>query len=284
MIPILLRLGPITVYSYGLMMALGFIAADIACTSEFRRRGYQGEWASTLILWTATSGVVGSRIYDIIDNWPRYAADPKSMIFSGAGFVWYGGLAGGIVASYIVARHYKIRWPVLLDMSAPGLVLGHAVGRIGCLLSGDGDWGTVSKLPWAMAYPKAIVGWTGRTVLVLSSGNQLVAAPGCTETGCAPWVRVHPAPVYETILYTGVFLVLWAIRKKARIDGQLFCLYLIMAGACRFLVEFIRVNPRVMWGLSEAQLIALTMVAIGALAYSWSSFTALPKSAARAAA
>ncbi len=283
MIPILFHLGPLTIYSYGLMMALGFIAADIACTSEFKRHGYQGEWASTLILWTAIAGVAGSRVYDIIDNWPRYAADPSAMIFSGAGFVWYGGLAGGLLASYFVARHYRIRWLTLADMAAPGLAIGHAVGRIGCLLSGDGDWGTVSNLPWAMSFPHAIVGWNGRSVLTLS-GNRLVAAPGCTDSGCAPWVRVHPAPLYETILYTGVFLILWAIRKKVNLEGQIFYLYLIMAGGCRFLVEFIRVNPRVLWGLSEAQLIALLMVAVGLAAYTWSRMTAPAGAAAKEAA
>jgi phosphatidylglycerol:prolipoprotein diacylglycerol transferase len=283
MIPILLRVGPITIYSYGLMMALGFIAADVACTSEFRRHGYKGEWASTLILWTAISGVVGSRLYDIVDNWPRYAANPWDMVFSGAGFVWYGGLAGGFIASYFVARHYRIRWLLLADMAAPGLAIGHAIGRIGCQLSGDGDWGMVSRLPWAMAYPKAIVGWNGRSVLALS-GNHLVPAPGCTDAGCAPWVRVHPAPVYETILYTGVFLVLWSVRKKLHVEGQVFYLYLVMAGACRFAVEFIRVNTRVVWGLSEAQLIALAMVATGAAAYAWSSVTSPARTAAKQAA
>lgn len=284
MIPILLRLGPITIYSYGLMMALGFIAADIICTSEFKRLGYKGEWASTLILWTAIAGVGGSRVYDIIDNWHYYAANPAQMVLSGAGFVWYGGLAGGVVASYIVARHYRIPWPRLADCAAPALALGHAIGRIGCQLSGDGDWGTVSNLPWAMAFPKAIVGWTGRTVLVLGPNNTLVAAPGCTDAGCAPWVRVHPAPVYETILYTGVFLVLWAIRKRVRPDGQIFYLYLIMAGVCRFVVEFIRVNPRVLWGLSEAQLIAIAMVLIGIAAYVWAGARSFPSAAAKQAA
>jgi phosphatidylglycerol---prolipoprotein diacylglyceryl transferase len=283
MIPILLRLGPITIYSYGLMMALGFIAADLVCSSEFKRHGFKAEWASTLILWAAIGGVAGSRIYDIIDNWPRYAANPREIIFSGAGFVWYGGLAGGILAGWFVARHYRIRFLTMTDMAAPGLALGHAIGRIGCQLSGDGDWGMVSKLPWAMAFPHAIVGWNGRSVLALS-GNQLVAAPGCNDAGCAPWVRVHPAPVYETILYTGVFLVLWAIRKKINVEGEIFYLYLIMAGACRFLVEFIRVNPRVLWGLSEAQLIAAAMVVIGATAYVWSRATALPNTAAKQAA
>jgi phosphatidylglycerol---prolipoprotein diacylglyceryl transferase len=283
MIPILLRLGPITIYSYGLMMALGFIAADLACASEFKRHGFKSEWASTLILWAAIGGVAGSRLYDIIDNWSRYAANPREIIFSGAGFVWYGGLAGGILAGWMVARHYRIRFLTMADMAAPGVAIGHAIGRIGCQLSGDGDWGMVSNLPWAMAYRHAIVGWNGRSVLALS-GNQLVAAPGCNNAGCAPWVRVHPAPVYETILYTGVFLALWAIRKKVNIEGQIFYLYLIMAGACRFLVEFIRVNPRVLWGLSEAQLIAGAMVIVGATAWGWSLATALPNAAAKQAA
>ena len=277
MIPIVLRLGPFTIYSYGLMMGLGIIAAGVACTSEFKRRGYRGEWASTLVVWSAISGGVGSRIYDIIDNWPHYAANPLDMIFSTAGFVWYGGLMGVAIASYFVARYYRIPWLVLTDMAVPGLAIGHAIGRIGCLLSGDGDWGTVSNLPWAMAYPNAIVGWNGQTVLKLDSHNHLVSA-------FYPGVRVHPAPVYETILYTGVFLVLWSLRKKPHVDGQIVYLYLILAGACRFLVEFVRVNPRVLWGLSEAQLIALVMVVIGVTAYAWSKATALPKTAAHQAA
>jgi phosphatidylglycerol:prolipoprotein diacylglycerol transferase len=277
MIPIVLRLGPFAIYSYGLMMGLGIIAAGVACTSEFKRRGYKGEWASTLVAWSAISGVVGSRIYDIIDNWPHYAANPLDMIFSSAGFVWYGGLMGGAIASYFVARYYRIPWLVLTDMAVPGLAIGHAIGRIGCLLSGDGDWGTVSDLPWAMAYPNAIVGWNGQTVLKLDSHNHLVSA-------FYPGVRVHPAPVYETILYTGVFLVLWSLRKKPHVDGQIVYLYLILTGACRFLVEFVRVNPRVLCGLSEAQLIALVMVAIGVTAYAWSKATALPKTAAHQAA
>jgi len=277
MIPILLHLGPLTIHSYGLMMWLGIFAAGVACTGEFKRRGYNGEWAVNLVVWSAISGIVGSRIYDIIDNWPHYAANPWDMIFSGAGFVWYGGLMGGAIGSFFVARYYRIPWLVLTDMAVPGLAIGHAIGRIGCLLSGDGDWGTVSNLPWAMAYPNAIVGWNGQTVLKLDSHNHLVSA-------FYPGVRVHSAPLYETILYTGVFLVLWSLRKKPHVDGQMVYLYLILAGFSRFLVEFVRVNPRVLWGLSEAQLIALVIVAIGVTAYAWSKAAALPKTAAHQAA
>jgi len=97
-------------------------------------------------------------------------------------------------------------------------------------------------------------------------------------------VRVHPAPVYETILYTGVFLVLWSLRKRLNVDGQILYVYLVLAGICRFLVEFIRVNSRVLWGLSEAQLIALIMVAVGITGYAWSSVASPARTTAKQAA
>ena len=263
MIPILFRIGPITVYSYGLMMALGFLAADFFASLEFKRRGYDPEHASMLVLWVAICGIVGSRIYDILDHLQRYLADPWTMIFSGSGFVYFGGLLGGLIASYFVALRYKIPWLTMADMCAPGLIIGHAIGRLGCQLSGDGDWGLPSTLPWAMAYPKAIVGWSAQTVLKLDSHDNLVSA-------FFPGVRVHPAPVYESILYTAVFLILWSLRKKPFIErsqGRLFYLYLMLAGASRFLVEFIRINPRIFLGLSEAQLISAAMMIVGIIAY-----------------
>ncbi|MFZ0887570.1 MAG: prolipoprotein diacylglyceryl transferase [Candidatus Binataceae bacterium] len=260
MIPILFKIGPITLYSYGLMMALGFLAADFVIGRDFGQRGYNPDYASTLVVWAAIGGIAGARILDVFNNLSQYMADPKSIIFSGSGFVWYGGLAGGLIASYGVARRYKIPWLVIADVSGPALALGQGIGRIGCQLAGDGDWGLPSKLPWAMAYPRAIVGWNPQTVLTLDSHGSLVS-------GFYPGVRVHPAPIYETILYLGVFAVLWSLRKKLHVDGRLFYLYLILAGASRFLVEFIRVNPRVMLGLSEAQLIAIAMMTIGLSAY-----------------
>lgn len=270
MIPVLLRLGPITVYSYGLMMALGFIAADLVCTSEFKRRQLNPEQASMLVLWTAIAGIVGARLWDVFDNWSSYMAHPSSIVFSGAGFVWYGGLAGGILASFIVVRYYGLKWLMAADIAAPAIAIGHAFGRMGCLLSGDGDWGTPSNLPWAMRFPHAIVGWTGRTVLTVNRFDQLVPAPGCTDTGCSPWVRVHPAPIYEAILYTAIFLLLMKLGRKAHVDGRIFYLFLVLSGAARFAVEFVRVNPRVAFGLTEYQLTALVMMVVGAGAYLWS--------------
>ncbi len=260
MIPILFKIGPLTIYSYGLMMALGFIVGDFVIARDFRRRGYNPEYASNLVVWGALGGIAGSRLLYVVNNLPDYIADPKAIIFSGSGFVWYGGMIGGLIASYIVARYYKIPWLAVADSCGPALAVGQALGRVGCQLAGDGDWGMPSRLPWAMAYPHAIVGWNAQTVLTLDSHDNLVS-------GFYPGVRVHPAPVYETILYLCVFAILWSLRTRIHVDGRIFYLYLILAGASRFAVEFIRINPRVLLGLSEAQLIAIAMIAIGSVAF-----------------
>lgn len=262
MIPVLFHLGPLTVYSYGLMMALGFLAADYVIRLECIRRGYDPEYSSSIVITAAILGLVGSRVYAILDDLPTYLADPKAMIFSGSGFVFYGGLFGGILGTYLVSRWYRIGFAATIDMCAPALAIGQAIGRLGCQLSGDGDWGLPSTLPWAMTYPKAIVGWTGDSVLKLGAHYQLL--PACTDYASCLNVRVHPAPVYETILYTGVFLVLWSMRKTSHPAGRVFYWYLLLAGAARFVVEFVRINPRVFYMFSEAQLIAAGMMVAGA--------------------
>jgi phosphatidylglycerol:prolipoprotein diacylglycerol transferase len=264
MIPVLLRIGPISIYSYGLMMALGFIVGDFVLTAECKRRGYSADMATALVVWCAIGGLVGARILDVINEWPAYAAHPWSIVFSGSGFVWYGGFIGGVFAAWLVARYYKVGFLRVTDMCAPALILGQAFGRMGCLLSGDGDWGLPSKLPWAMAFPHAIVGWNGQTVLKLNADHQLVS-------GFYPGVRVQPTPIYEAILYVAIFCVLWSVRKKIRIDGRILYLYLMLEGLARFLVEFVRINPRVLWGLSQAQLISIVMMVAGAAAWYWSS-------------
>ena len=259
MIPVLFHLGPLTVYSYGLMMALGFLAADYVIRLECIRRGLDPEYSSSIVIAAAVAGLIGSRIYAILDDLPTYLADPKSMIFSGSGFVFYGGMIGGLLGAYLVSRWYRIGLGVTMDMCGPALAIGQAIGRIGCQLSGDGDWGLPSTVPWAMSYPKAIVGWNSDTVLKLDEHYRLVS-------GYFPGVRVHPAPIYETILYVGVFTILWSMRKTSHPAGRIMYWYLLLGGAARFIVEFWRINPRVFYMLSEAQLIAIGMMVIGAVA------------------
>ena len=259
MIPVLFHLGPLTVYSFGLMMALGFLAADYVIRLECVRRGYDPEYSSSIVIAAAVMGLIGSRLYAILDDLPTYLADPKTMIFSGSGFVFYGGMIGGLLGAYLVSRWYRIGFGPTIDMCAPALAIGQAIGRMGCQLAGDGDWGLVSNVPWAMAYPRAIVGWNSQTVLKLDDHYQLVS-------GFFPGVRVHPAPVYETILYLGVFTILWSLRKTSYPPGRIMYWYLLLGGAARFIVEFWRINPRVFYMFSEAQLIAFAMMVVGSVA------------------
>src|SRR5713101_5455319 len=123
MIPIPLRIGPITIYSYG----LAFIVGDRLVTSEFKRRGYDAGLASTLVAWVAIASFGGARLNDVIDNWRIYSTDPKSIIFSSTGFVFYGGFIGGSLASIVFAHRFRIRWLTLADMCAPALALAHAI-------------------------------------------------------------------------------------------------------------------------------------------------------------
>jgi phosphatidylglycerol:prolipoprotein diacylglycerol transferase len=163
------------------------------------------------------------------------------MIVSGAGFVWYGGLFGGTAAVSWIIRQNRLPWLQVVDCIAPALAVGHAIGRIGCQLAGDGDWGTVSDLPWAMAYPNAIVGWD-----------------------YPPGVRVHPAPVYEMLANLGIFAVLWSMRRRPRPDGAILWWYVILSALSRFAIEFVRINDPVLLGLTVAQLTSVILVAVAA--------------------
>jgi phosphatidylglycerol:prolipoprotein diacylglycerol transferase len=138
---------------------------------------------------------------------------------------------GGLLSAFLVARYYKVSIGATADMAGPALVIGQALGRIGCLVSGDGDWGLPTTLPWGMQFPNAIVGWNGNTVLKLDSQDHLVS-------GFYPGVHVHPTPIYEAVAYTLIFLFLWSRRKQTKVPGQIFYIYMMLAGTARFLVEF----------------------------------------------
>ena len=203
MIPVLFHLGPLTVYSFGLMMALGFLAADYVIRLECVRRGFDPEYSSSIVIAAAVAGLIGSRIYAILDDLPTYLADPKSMIFSGSGFVFYGGMIGGLLGAYLVSRWYRIGFGVTMDMCGPALAIGQAIGRMGCQLAGDGDWGLPSNVPWAMAYPHAIVGWNPQTVLKLDDHYQLVSAILRTACECIRRRFTKPFCISACLQYCG---------------------------------------------------------------------------------
>ncbi len=247
MYPVLLQVGPFTVYSFGTLMALAALVAGWVVWSELKRYHYNPEIASNLVVAAAVGGLIGARIFFIFEDWPNFIRSPLGFLISGAGFTWYGGFFGGALAVTWVVRRSGIPWLLAADICTPALAIAYGIGRIGCHVGGDGDWGVVSDVPWAVAYTNAIIGW----VHPISS---LPYPAG---------VKVHPTPIYEFLGSLLVFSILWALRKKEYPLGTVFWLYLLLSGTARFLVEFWRVNPAIGLGLSQAQWISLTLVLVG---------------------
>jgi phosphatidylglycerol:prolipoprotein diacylglycerol transferase len=196
---------------------------------------------------TAVGGLIGARLLFIVEEWQGFLAAPWRYIFTGAGFTWYGGFFGGAAAGLWAARKNRIPALTGLDIAAPALALAYGVGRIGCHVAGDGDWGSVTDMPWGVAYTNAIVGW--------ADPNTGIPYP--------PGVKVHPTPIYEFLQGVLVFAILWSLRKKSFAPGTMAWLYLILAGLMRFVVEFWRINPALGFGLSEAQWFSLGLMAVG---------------------
>ena len=182
---------------------------------------------------------MGARIYYLIQNYSLVKHDLIGSLFSGSGLVWSGGVIGGAIAVLAWAAWRGMLNLALLDLASVPLAMGYAIGRIGCQVSGDGDYGKPSHLPWAMGYPH----------------GTLPTPPG---------VRVQPTPIYETLVMGLVAWGLWRLRDRVR-PGVLFALYLVLAGIERLLVEFVRRNAHVLAGLTGPQLESIFSIALGAL-------------------
>jgi len=228
-------LGPLTLQSFGLMFALAFLAAGWLIWKRLGEIGRPPDWAYEMGFAALIGGVVGSRLYFVVQNYDDIKGDLLGNLFGGSGLVWYGGAIGGAIAVLLWARYRDFLRLALLDLAAPALALGYAVGRIGCQLSGDGDYGKAWDGPWAMAYPDGTVPTTE---------------------------EVHPTPVYEALAMGFGAWLLWRLRDRFR-AGVLFALYLVYAGGERFLVEFVRRNDAVAAGLTGAQLESLAMMVAG---------------------
>jgi phosphatidylglycerol:prolipoprotein diacylglycerol transferase len=253
MYPVLFEIGPITIYSIGVFWALGALAAVWILQLELKRDGYDEQLAGTVVMSAALGGLIGARLLFIFEEREQFTREPMALLLSGSGFSWFGGLfAGGVAAAWSV-RKYRLPSRQAADICAPALALAYGIGRIGCFLAGDGTWGKVSDVPWAMSFPDAIAGW----------------AHPLTGERYAPGVKVHPTQLYELVQSLIVFAILWLVRKKPHQPGAVFYLYMILAGSMRFLVEFWRVNPIIGVGLTEYQWISAAMVVIGLSLLLW---------------
>ncbi|MFC1481786.1 prolipoprotein diacylglyceryl transferase [Candidatus Neomarinimicrobiota bacterium] len=253
--PEIVRLGPFVISSYGFMMVVAFLLVYLLLARDGKKLGWDPEFSQDLVFWAAMGGVIGAKVYYLIENIGRgsgqnlaglgemfmglFTLDLQRMAGGiqnfGAGMVYFGGLMGALILITIGLRRRKQPWLPIADLVAPYIILGYAIGRIGCFMVGD-DYGIPSSLPWAVAFPN----------------------------GLPPTiVPVHPTQIYEFLMGLGIAGFLYWKRGHGKFTGEIFALYLILAGIERFMIEFIRTNPAYMLGLSGAQLIGIIMVGMG---------------------
>jgi phosphatidylglycerol---prolipoprotein diacylglyceryl transferase len=261
MIPFL-HIGPLTIPTYGLMVACAMIVSYYVLRADMARRKLATDSeaaAETFIAIPCLAGIVGAKLYHVLETPADLFADPWHQIFSQFGFAWFGGLIAGFAAFVWLARRYKIPLLEMLDAGSPAAALGYGIGRIGCLLSGDGDYGIPTSLPWGMSFPNGLVPTTD---------------------------RVHPTPIYELIAACVIAWILWRIGGRGiaasksgtvRSGGRVFAAYLILTGIARFLVEIIRINPRSFLGMSNAQTASVLSVVAGGLLWWYSQKSSLRK-------
>ena len=171
------------------------------------------------------------------------------------GFAFAGAIIGGFIALLFLAWRFRMKPLLMLDVASPAAALGYGIGRIGCLISGDGDYGKPTTLPWGMAFPHGIVPTT----------------ESCVEWGAPADCRVHPTPIYEFLVALLIFWFLWKLGewcfKKRAPYGIVFSAYLVLTGIARFLVEIIRINPRSFYGMSNAQAASLVSIVAGIILF-----------------
>ena len=253
MIPFL-HLGPLTIPTFGLMVATAMVCAYFVLRADILRRRLAPDkssaaaMAEAFIALPCLAGIAGAKLYHELQSPREFFAHPLQQLISQYGFAWFGGLLAGFAAYAWLAWMRKIPLLEMLDAGSPAAALGYGVGRIGCLLSGDGDYGIPTSLPWGMSFPNGLVPTTE---------------------------RVHPTPIYEFIAACFIAWLLWrygaklsAARSAHRNSlfagrGTVFAAYLVLTGAERFLVEFIRINPRSFLGMSNAQVAGLISMVIG---------------------
>jgi phosphatidylglycerol---prolipoprotein diacylglyceryl transferase len=249
MIPFI-HFGPLLVPTFGLMIAAAMVVAYYVMRADMARRGMAAKDTTTAEMFVAVPalvGIVGAKLYHVLETPRELLADPSGQLLSRYGLAWFGGLIGGLAAFVWLARRYKFPLLAIFDAGSAAAAIGYGVGRIGCLLSGDGDYGRPTSLPWGMSFPNGLVPTTE---------------------------RVHPTPIYELIAACAIAWILWRLGTRqlaarsehgdaAMQTGTVFAAYLILTGVARFLVEIIRINPRSFFGLTNAQAASVVCVVAG---------------------
>lgn len=233
--PVLFHIGGLSVQSYGVSKALAALVAGWLIYRELLRRGAKKDpayrLATRLTLWGAIAGFAGAKLYYLAEHPDSFSIHH----IGGTGFTWYGGLIGGAAAVLFIAHRHGLSTRLIAGITAAPLAFAYGIGRLGCLLAGDGTYGKPSDLPWAMSFPHGTVPTT---------------------------VRVQPTPLYEAIVAIALGTVLWRLRGRISDTAQ-FATFAVAMGLARFLVEFVRINPTVLAGLSQPQLWSLALIGVG---------------------
>jgi phosphatidylglycerol:prolipoprotein diacylglycerol transferase len=233
--------------TYGIMMAVGLCVGYYLLRADLRRRHLNVN--PLVVVWSiGLAGLLGSKLYLGIESPAQLLTDP-GFLLSRSGYTFYGAVISSAGMVFMLAWFYRVSSLRLFDAVSAEAAIGYGIGRLGCLLAGDGDYGVPTSLPWGMTFPHGLV---------------------------PTLVPVHPTPIYEFFCSAVIAAYLWRLGARRMNDtqaaGEVFARYLMLTGAARFLVEFIRINPPVLWGMSNAQCVALLSIAGGIILQSvvWS--------------
>lgn len=236
MYPILFNYKIITIGGYGLMLGIGFYGAFMLLERELKLNSMNPELAYRILLGAIPSGIIGSKLFHIFEHMDQFLISPMEMIFSGAGLSAYGGFILAFIVSFIIIKYSKENVLKVFDLAAVPMAFGYAMGRFGCHVAGDGDYGVITTTFWGTAYPNGIVPTTA---------------------------EVFPTPLFEVFFSFLVLAFLLHMRKRIAPDGRIFFIYLILSGIPRFLVEFIRLNPKAALNMTQAQIISILFILTG---------------------
>jgi len=245
--------------TFGIIVASAIVVATWVATRLVRQYEELGKlpahshtFVTDMVFVSVLAGIVGARVFDILDNLDRFVANPISMIFTRAGFSIYGGLCFGIVAGVIFVKRRSVPVIPMLDATAPAMMLGYGIGRLGCQIAGDGDWGIAANM---LLKPNWLPGWAWAQTYDGNIAGVIIAPPG-----------VYPTPIYELMMALAISWVLWRLRLNNNRAGYLFSTYLLLAGFERLLIEKIRINTRYdLFGvhLTQAEAISFFLVLAG---------------------
>ena len=234
---------------------------------EIEKTVHPYELVGNMTMIAAVSGIIGAKIFHNLENMGAFLADPIGQLISFSGLTFYGGLIAGAISVIWYTKSYKVNTRHLIDAAAPALMLAYGVGRIGCQMSGDGDWGINNLAPkpeWMTFLPDWMWSYTFPHNVI----NAGIPIEGCMGKFCMELANpVWPTAFYEVVMSLLIFGILWSIRKHIKVPGVLFFIYLVFNGIERFFIEKVRINTEynILGGITQAEIISFCLVLIGLL-------------------